>query len=110
MSVIRSFDYPVAKSMAKHRRIRQPSKIVLAPNKKYILVINYPLNKEYRAVVSSGRGGMTLKRLLDTIVAHYYKIYKSPRKYEIWGHGITDLAIEAMSISPKGVITLQVGS
>jgi len=111
MGIIKSFDYPVAKSQAKYREVKQPNKVVLSPNKRYTLVIDYPLNKTYRGTVVSGKSGVTLKQLLDKIVAHYYKIYKSPSKYQIWGHAITDLAIESMNINHgRGIITLSVGS
>jgi len=111
MGLIKSFDYPVARSMAKYRKVSQPSKVVIPPNKRYTLVIDYPLDKPYKGVVASGKGGMTLRRLLDTIVAHYYKVYKTPKKYQIWGHNITDLVIEAVNLNHrKGIIKLWVGS
>lgn len=97
------------------------NRLILKPNKKYILIIDYPLSTSYEQEIQSGKDGMTLKEVVGLSVDAYQKIYKEEAKtsklkeesiskrtkgasnlinraetngkYGIWGHSIGDLAI-----------------
>jgi len=97
------------------------NRLILKPNKKYTLIINYPLSVPYEQEIQSGKDGMTLREVVDLSVDAYKKIYKEEAKtsklkeesiskrtkgasnlinraetngkYGIWGHGIEDLSI-----------------
>lgn len=54
---------------------------------------------------------MGLGKLLQKIGEAYRKVYEEEDKYGVWGHYITDLAIEGIKVNYKTKkITLDVGS
>lgn len=97
------------------------NRLILKPNKKYTLIIDYPLSIPYKQEIQSGKDGMTLKEVVDLSVDAYKKIYKEEAKtsklkeesiskrtkgasnlinraetngkYGIWGHSLEDLTI-----------------
>lgn len=94
---------------------------ILAPNKIYTLIIDYPLENTYTQEVKSGKKGLVLREVLNIAVDAYKKIYKEEKKtsklkeesistrtkgksrlinraqtdgiYGIWGHDLSDLTI-----------------
>ena len=96
-------------------------RLILKPNKKYTLIINYPLSIPYEQEIQSGKDGITLREVVDLSVEAYQKIYKEEKKtstlkeesiskrtkgasnlinraqtngkYGIYGHSISDLTI-----------------
>lgn len=97
------------------------NRLILKPNKKYTLIVDYPLSIPYEKEIQSGRDGMTLKEVINLVVDAYKKIYKEEAKtsklkeesiskrtkgasnlinraetngkYGIWGHSLEDLTI-----------------
>lgn len=97
------------------------NRLILKPNKKYTLTIDYPLSTPYEKEIQSGRDGMTLKEVINLAVGAYQKVYKEEAKssklkeesilkrtkgasnlinraqtngkYGIYGHSISDLTI-----------------
>lgn len=94
---------------------------ILAPNKVYKLIIDYPLQNPYTQEIKTSKKGMTLREVLNIAVDAYKKIYKEEKKtsklkeesiserskgkfgllnraptngiYGIYGHSIEDLTI-----------------
>lgn len=94
---------------------------ILAPNKVYKLIIDYPLQNPYTQEIKTSKKGMTLREVLNIAVDAYKKIYKEEKKtsklkeesiaernkgktrlqnrastdgiYGIWGHDLSDLTI-----------------
>lgn len=94
---------------------------ILAPNKVYKLIIDYPLQNPYTQEIKTSKKGMTLREVLNIAVDAYKKIYKQEKKtsklkeesiaerskgktrlqnrastdgiYGIWGHDLSDLTI-----------------
>lgn len=121
--------YPIEKGRVYDRRGTEliqkvyipDNRRILLPNKKYILIIDYPLRNKYEQEIITGKKGMVLREVLNIAVDAYKKIYKEERKtsklkeesiskrskgksllinraetdgkYGIWGHGIEDLTI-----------------
>ena len=86
----------------------------LPANKKYELTIDYPLSSPAKYIIKTGKG-MNFIGLLKEIGKAYIKVYadddKNDSKYGIWGHEITDLALEGISIDhKKKTIKLDIGS
>lgn len=100
------------------------------------IIIDYPLNNEYRFNLKS-KNGFTRKDLLIEISKHYYKLYKEEEesatiktlpmekrtmynrnetngKYGIWGHDIADLVLTDIyvhkTINGKIILTLNINS
>lgn len=98
--------------------------VFLRPNTEYKLTIDYPLSTPATVTIRSGRSGMGTNVLLDKICKAYLKIYESEDRflarygttdkespYGIWGHSISDLAIEGIDVNHvKKTIRLDVGS
>ena len=83
----------------------------LPPNRNYTLVIEYPLDDEYKFVIKTGKNGMGTICLLKYIYKFYKEIYKNEEKYGVWGHAISDLVIEQIQVSHKNKsIRIDVGS
>lgn len=83
----------------------------LPPNQTFELLIDYPLSKPAVYKIKTGQHGMGLGKLLQKIGEAYRKVYEEEDKYGVWGHYITDLAIEGIKVNYKTKkITLDVGS
>lgn len=83
----------------------------LPPNQTFELVIDYPVSTPAVYKIKTGKRGMGLGRLLRKIGEAYRRVYKAEAKYGVWGHYITDLAIEGINVNYKTKrITLDVGS
>ena len=83
----------------------------LPPNQTFELIIDYPVSTWARYKIRTGKKGMGLGKLLGVIGKSYEKVYAAETKYGVWGHYITDLAIEGIQIDfEKKVIRLDVGS
>lgn len=92
-----------------------PKEVVLAPNKTFTLVIDYPTSTPYKAKIKTGKKGLSRIKLTEVICKHYRKMYaeedeSSDSKYGIWGHSIGDLVLVDADIDAKGNITLGVDS
>ena len=78
---------------------------------KYTVIIDYPLDVEYKFVVS---GPMTAYDVCVLVAKEYAKIYRSASsqtKWGIWGHSIDDLTIGKLIVNHrKKVVTIEVGS
>lgn len=78
------------------------------------VVIDYPLEEAVEVTVTPKDYGVhgypSLGAFLLTIAKKYEMIYKNPRKYGIWGHGIEDLYFERVSIKRDGMVELFIGS
>jgi hypothetical protein len=53
---------------------------ILAPNKTYTLIIDYPLRNTYTQEIKSGKKGLVLREVLNIAVDAYKKIYKEEKK------------------------------
>jgi hypothetical protein len=85
--------------------------INLPPNQTYYLEVDYPLDTTYKFKINTGKNGMSLVPLMKKIGEIYKGIYQKPDKYGIWGHHITDLALEGIDVNhDKKVIKLFIGS
>lgn len=105
--------------------------IILKPNTKYILKVDYPLRDSCKVEFNTGKIGFTREKLIDKICKLYRKIYQiedssskiksglipgmlnrnfTNGKFGIWGHGIGDLCLVSANISKNNVITLGVDS
>jgi|ERR1019366_4700639 hypothetical protein len=83
----------------------------LPPNQTFELIIDYPVSNPATYKLHTGKSGMGLCRLLKEIGKAYEKVYAAEDKYGVWGHFITDLAIEGISVDfKKKKIRLDVGS
>lgn len=83
----------------------------LPPNRTYELIIDYPLSNPAKYRIKTGINGLSLVQLLKRIGNAYRKVYDKEDFYGVWGHYITDLAIEGISINHKTKkIRLNVGS
>lgn len=82
----------------------------LVPGMTLSLEINYPLS-----VPSSINIEVTEDTSVSTIISRiadkYRRIYKNPKEYGIWGHGLGDLWIEGLTLDTDAKkINLYVGS
>ena len=87
----------------------------LPPNKIYDLLIDYPLDNPVKFKIKTGKTGMDLAKLMNTIGNLYEKVYEideaDPNIYGIYGHYITDLNLSGINIDHnKLLITLDVDS
>ena len=93
----------------------------LPPNQSFQLTIDYPLSKPAVYKINTGKKGMGLSRLLKTIGKKYQQTYdredattKDKEEggcYGIYGHAMSDLAIEGIQVNyKKKTIKLDVGS
>ncbi|WP_316834450.1 hypothetical protein [Pedobacter nutrimenti] len=107
---------------------------VVIPDNHVTVIIDYPLNKEYRFDLTSP-SGFTRELLLREISKHYYQLYQEEEetaktktvplkerkelynrnqtdgKYAIWGHDIADLVLTEVKVykNSEGKILLQLG-
>ena len=85
--------------------------VTMISGKTYQVVIDYPLDAPVSFPVEVPGTGMTTMQLIDQIREIYRKIYKTPAKFRVWGHGIDDLWVEEIHINhEKGLINLRMGS
>jgi hypothetical protein len=83
----------------------------LPANQTYELELTYPLSKPYPKFKIHTNKGMKLPKLLKKIGNAYSKVYTTPEKFGVWGHGIEDLCIEGIKIDNKNKkIKLLMGS
>jgi hypothetical protein len=96
------------------RKSCNPKEVVLPPNKKYTLVISYPVSVDCKKIFLSGHKGMTRSKLTILICRAYRRMYENEAKsskihentfsgnmsrnhtkgmYGIWGHHIEDLTL-----------------
>lgn len=108
-----------------------PHEVVLDPNTKYTLEIDYPLSNPFIGEFTTGPDGMTRLDLVERIVETYKAIYQeedegvghptenipgmlnrrtSDGPYGIWGHCLGDLMLHTAEIDDNNVITLGVDS
>lgn len=84
--------------------------IYLPSDQEYTLTINYPLQEKYTHSFKTGKG-MGLVPVLKQIYKAYQKIYKSPNKYGVYGHDITDLCLTQIKVDHnKKTIQINVDS
>lgn len=107
---------------------------IVIPDHHITVIIDYPLNKEYRFELTSP-SGFTRELLLREISKHYYQLYQEEEetaktktvpmserkglsnrnqtdgKYGIWGHDIADLVLTEIMVykNSEGKILLQLG-
>lgn len=108
-----------------------PDEIILEPNKKYVLIIDYPLSREFVQPIDTIGNGMSRKELVSLITQCYKLIYKDEEEttsieptdipgmlnrittngaYGIWGHNLSDLILHTVYIDGNNVIRLGVDS
>lgn len=108
-----------------------PNELVLAPNKEYKLVIDYPLTVPAVFEIKTGTKGLTRAQIIEKVVKFYHKIYKeedksvghktghipgmfnrqkSEGKYGIWGHDISDLMLGSLILKSGNKLELSVDS
>jgi len=80
-----------------------------------LVTIDYPLDPGVQVKVSAEEIGgrrevASMGRFLLAVAKIYQGIYKKPKKYGIWGHGIDDLYFERVTVSKHGVVELGIGS
>ena len=69
---------------------------------------DYPLDNKH--IITYNRStGFTLNDIIICIQDGYESIYKKPTKYGIWGHGLSDLYLEGITMKGKDIY-LSVGS
>src|ERR1700722_833080 len=83
----------------------------LPPNQTFELIIDYPVSTNAVYKIHTGKSGIGLCKLLKKIGEAYRKVYAAEKKYGVWGHYITDLVIEGITVDfKKKKIRLDVGS
>lgn len=79
-----------------------------------LVTIDYPLNPGVQIKINPGdyshRKMSSIGKFLLCVAKAYKDIYRSPKKYGIRGHGITDLYFESVTVACHGVVDLSVGS
>jgi hypothetical protein len=90
-------------------------KLFLPPNKKFELIIDYPLQCPTHIKFNTGKTGMGYMALVKKIKKEYARIYaeddSGSERYGVYGHGIEDLVLERISIDfGEKLITLDIGS
>lgn len=104
--------------------------IILPSNRKYTLIIDYPLTKPFKNIFSTGKRGMTRRSVVNFIVKCYRKIYdeedktsstrakyisgmfnrdETNGKYGIWGHCLGDLVLHTLCVK-KDILEVGVDS
>lgn len=58
----------------------------------------------------AGEPTMSPGYLLWTVAKEYERIYKEHEKYGVWGHALSDLAFEMITVEKDGVVRLGIGS
>lgn len=74
--------------------------------KNLILYLCYPI----RTLVKVEETCNSLYEIINFIRRAYKEIYKSPEKYGIWGHYISDLQIESITIYENKYLEVSIGS
>lgn len=108
----------------KQTQIYQPDDVVLPPDKEYTLIIDYPVKNPYKAKITTGKSGITRKKLAEVACKHYRKMYKEEDKstkikpglikgmfnrretngkFGIWGHVIEDLILHSAQIKGNNI-------
>lgn len=83
----------------------------LMPDETYTLKIDYPLEKPTYRFIKTGKVMMELWAILNKIEKFYREIYEDPEKYHVYGHDITDLVVESVTVNHvKRTISIGVGS
>lgn len=72
------------------------------------IIVSYPLEKDKAFEIKAKK--FTLENVVNCVIKVYEKIYASPEKYKVYGHGIGDLYLESIQIQNDGTVTLNVGS
>ena len=107
-----------------------PNDLILKPNKKYKLHIDYPMRNEHVEEIITNEEGMRLIDLIDLIHKVYKKVYREEKrtsklkeetiyerygkgpmfnraptsgKYEIYGHVMDDLCIESIGVKGSNI-------
>ena len=79
-----------------------------------LVTIDYPLDPGVQVRIParaySRRDMPSLGRFLLAIAREYQEIYRKPAKYGIWGHSLSDLYFERVTVSKHGMVELAVGS
>ena len=79
-----------------------------------LVMIDYPLDPGIQVRIPdnmySRRDTPSLGRFLLAIAREYQEIYRRPAKYGIWGHGLSDLYFERVTVAKDGAVELAVGS
>jgi hypothetical protein len=76
----------------------------------FTLTIDYPLTKPYVSTLNT-EYGLTVQQVIDFIRDEYYNIYENPKKYGVWGHSLSDLYLEGITVDfDKKKISILVGS
>jgi len=99
--------------------------ISLPPNETYVLHVDYPLRKPAKFDIKTGKNGMGVIELINTIGKIYDKMYEVDDKedllsddedfegytYDICGHSIDDLSLSGIDVNhDKKKITISVDS
>lgn len=80
-----------------------------------VVMIDYPLDEPVKVLVQAEEyvhpsGLPSFGRFVLAIARKYAEIYRDPKRYGIWGHGLGDLYFERVSIPKDGPVTLFIGS
>jgi len=79
-----------------------------------VVTIDYPLDPggEVRIPASAftRRDMPSLGLFLLAVAREYRELYKKPAKYGIWGHDLSDLYFERVTVAKDGTVELAVGS
>lgn len=74
-------------------------------------VIDYPLGVKVKFDIPSSSGyDVTLGDALWYAAQAYKTVYRSPKKYGVWGHGMRDLAFESVRVTKSSTVKYDVGS
>jgi hypothetical protein len=73
------------------------------------IVINYPLQTEliHRA---EKEGGFTVRDFAESLLDGYKLIYRDPKRFGVWGHGLGDLFLESIEEIEPGKFKAVMGS
>lgn len=75
------------------------------------VVIDYPLNSPIRVEIGADlEGHVSFGEFLWQVAKEYERIYEDPEAHGVWGHGIEDLAFEAVIAQNDDNVYLSVGS
>ena len=87
----------------------EPDEIVLEKNE-YTLIIDYPLDVEFKKVFKVDAKGMTRRELVNVIVESYKNVYANSEEYGVWGHYFGDLMLSDAEVIAENTIRLGVDS
>lgn len=90
------------------------ARLPVSRRKTLVVELDYPLGATFSFPIrrAANTKCFTRRSLVSAVQKLYRKIYwkGNQDKYGVWGHALEDLHLEGISISPEGVVRVEVGS